>query len=84
MPDVIFKTRVDDFLARRVKDLIRRGSFRDEEAFLKVAIEEMVRICETRDLEERIRTTSQKIGTRYPMSISDAVLSVRVEEDEEL
>ncbi len=84
MSDVIFKTKVDDFLARRVKDLIRRGSFRDEEAFLKVAIEETVRIYEIRDLEERIRKTSQKIGTKYPMSISDAVLSARAEEDEEL
>ncbi len=84
MSDVIFKTKVDDFLARRVKDLIRRGSFKDEEAFLKVAIEEMVRIYEIRDLEERIRKTSQKIGTKYPMSISEAVLSARAEEDEEL
>lgn len=84
MSDVVFKTKVDDFLARRVKDLIWRGSFRDEDAFLKVAIVEMVRICETRDLEERIRQTSQKIGTKYSMSISDAVLSARAEEDEEL
>lgn len=53
MSGVIFKTRVDDFLARRVKDLIRRGSFRDEEAFLKVAIEEMVRIYEIRGLSIR-------------------------------
>ena len=84
MSDVIFKTKVDDFLARRVKDLILRGSFKGEEAFLKVAIEEMVRICEISDLEERIREASQKIATRHPMSISDAVLSARAEEDDEL
>ena len=84
MSDVIFKTKVDDFLARRVKDIIRRGSFKDEEAFLKVAIVEMVRIYELRELEERIRKTSQKIAIQHPMSISDAVLSARAEEDEEL
>jgi len=50
----------------------------------EIAIEEMVRIYELRELEERIRKTSQKIATRHPMSISDAVLSARAEEDEEL
>jgi len=84
MSDVIFKTKVDDFLAQRVKDIIRRGSFRDEEAFLIVAIEEMVRIYELRELEERIWKTSLKIATRHPISISDAVLSARAEEDDEL
>ncbi len=84
MSDVIFKTKVDDFLARRVKNLIQKGSFRDEDAFLKVAIEEMVRIYELRELEEQFRKTSQKIATRHPRSISDALLSARAEEDEEL
>lgn len=84
MSDVILKIKVDDFLARRVKDLILRGSFKDEEAFLKVAIEEMVRIYEINDLEERIVKASQKIANRHPMSISDAVLSARAEEDDEL
>ena len=84
MSDVTFKIKVDDFLARRVKDIIRRGSFRDEEAFLKVAIEELVRICEVRDLEERITKTSQTLAVCHPVSISDAVLLSRAEEDEEL
>ncbi|GEM_PF-1166174 len=84
MSDVIFKTRVDDFLAQRVKEIIRRGSFRDEEAFLRVAIEEMVRIFEIRELEEKIQKTSIDFAARHPMSISDAVLSARAEEDDEL
>lgn len=84
MSDVIFKTRVDDFLAQRVKEIIRRGSFRDEESFLRVAIEEMVRIFEIRELEEKIQKTSIDFAARHPMSISDAVLSARAEEDDEL
>lgn len=82
MSDVIFKTRVDDFLAQRVKEIIRRGSFKDEEAFIRVAIEEMVRIYEIREIEEKIRKTSRDFAARHPMSISDAVLSSRAEEDD--
>jgi hypothetical protein len=84
MSDVIFKTKVDDFLAQRVKAIIKQGSFRDEEAFLRVAIEEMVRIHELRELEERMWKTSLKIAAKHPMSISDALLSARAEEDDEL
>jgi len=84
MSDVIFKTKVDDFLAQRVKAIIKQGSFRDEEAFLRDAIEEMVRIHELRELEERMWKTSLKIAAKHPMSISDALLSARAEEDDEL
>lgn len=84
MSDVIFKTKVNDFLAQRVKDIIKQGSFRDEEAFLRVAIEEMVRIHELRELEERMRKISLKIAAKHPMGISDALLSARAEEDDEL
>lgn len=66
MSDVIFKTRVDDFLAQRVKEIIRRGSFRDEEAFLRVAIEEMVRIYEIRELEERYRRPPEILPPDIP------------------
>jgi hypothetical protein len=84
MSDVIFKTKVDDFLAQRVKAIIKRGSFRDEESFLRVAIEEIVRIHELRELEEMMWKNSLKIAAKHPMSISDALLSARVEEDDEL
>ncbi len=68
MSDVIFKTKVDDFLARRVKDIIK----------------ETVRIHEFRKLEERMWKTSLKIASKHPMSISDALLLARAEEDYEL
>jgi len=35
-------------------------------------------------LEERILETSRELAARHPMSVSDAVLSARAEEDDEL
>ncbi len=84
MSETIFKIKVDDFLARRVKDIVRRGSFRDEDAFFRGAIKEMVRVHELRELDEKMDKFSQKMDARYPMSIHDAVLAARAEEDDEL
>ena len=70
---------MDDFLARRVKTIIRRGQFRDEDAFLRGAIEEMVRMYELRELDEKMGKFSRRMATRHPMSVSDAVLAARVE-----
>lgn len=39
---------------------------------------------ELRELEERILKTSRDFAARHPMSVSDAVLSARAEEDDEL
>ena len=44
----------------------------------------MVRIHELRELEEMMWKNSLKIAAKHPMSISDALLSARVEEDDEL
>jgi hypothetical protein len=84
MSDVIFKTKVDDLLARRVKDILRQGSFRDEEAFLREAIKEMVRIYELRELDERMEKFARNIAAKHSMSLSEAVLAARAEEDDEL
>jgi predicted transcriptional regulator len=84
MSETIFKIKVDDFLARRVKDIIRRGSFRDEDAFFRGAIEKMVRVHELRELDEKMDKFSRKMDVRHPMSIHDAVLAARAEEDDEL
>lgn len=84
MSDVIFKTRVDDFLARRVKDIIRQGSFRDEDAFFREAIKEMVRMHELRELDKRMDAFARKAAADQLMDFSDAVLAARAEEDNEL
>jgi len=43
----------------------------------------MVRIYKLRDLAESMDTFSCKMATKHPMSIRDAVLAARVEEDDE-
>jgi len=84
MSETIFNIKVDEFLARRVKDIIQRGRFRDEDAFFRGAIEEMVRKHELRDLDEKMDNFSRKIVARHPMSVQDAVLAARAEEDDGL
>lgn len=81
MSDVIFKTKVDDFLAKKVKDIIRQGSFRDEDAFLREAIKEMVRMHELRELGKRMDRYARKAARENILSFSDAVLAARAEED---
>jgi hypothetical protein len=81
MSDVIFKTKVDDFLAEKVKDIIRQGSFRDEDAFLREAIKEMVRIHELRELGNKIDRYARNAACDNLLSFSDAVLAARAEED---
>jgi Arc/MetJ-type ribon-helix-helix transcriptional regulator len=39
MSETVFQIKVDEFLARKIRDIIRRGSFRDEDDFFKGAIE---------------------------------------------
>ena len=84
MSDVIFNIRVDGFLARRVKDIIRQGSFRDEDAFFREAIKEMVKMHELRELDKRMDAFARKAADDQLMSFSEAVLAARAEEDNEL
>ncbi len=83
MSETVFRIKVDDFLARRVKDIIRRGRFRDEDAFFRGAIEEMIKKHELRDLNEKMDKFSREMAAKHPMSIQDAVLAARAEEDDE-
>jgi hypothetical protein len=39
---------------------------------------------ELRDLDEKMDNFSRKMATRHPMSVQDAVLAARAEEDDEL
>ena len=43
-----------------------------------------MRIYELRELGEKMDMLSRKMATKHPMSIRDAVLAARVEEDNEL
>ena len=84
MPEIVLKAKVDEFLAHKVKNLIKRGVFENEEKFLKGAIKEMVRKYEIQELNKKMDNFAQKMAKRHPKNLSDAVLEVRMEEDERL
>ena len=84
MPEIVLKAKVNEFLAHRVENLVKRGMFENEEAFLKGAITEMVRKYELQELNKKMDNFAQKMAKRHPKSLSEAVLEVRMEEDEHL
>jgi Arc/MetJ-type ribon-helix-helix transcriptional regulator len=84
MPEIVLKAKVDEFLAHKVENLVKRGMFENEEAFLKGAIKEMVRKYEIQELNKKMDNFAQKMAKRHPKSLSEAVLEVRMEEDERL
>ncbi|MEA2015167.1 MAG: hypothetical protein U9O59_00360 [Actinomycetota bacterium] len=84
MPEMVLKTKVDEFLARRVEKIIERGMFENEEAFLKGAIKEMVRKYEIQELNKKMDNFAGEMAKKHPKILSKAVLAVRIEEDENL
>ena len=84
MTEIVLKTRVDEFLARRVEEIIERGMFENEGEFLKGAIKEMVRKYEIQELNKKMDNFAQEMAKKHPKSLSEAVLAVRIEEDDRL
>jgi Arc/MetJ-type ribon-helix-helix transcriptional regulator len=84
MPEIVLKAKVDEFLAHRVENLVKRGVFKNEEEFLKGAIKEMVRKYEIEEINKKMDNFAQKMAKRHPKSLSEAVLEARMEEDERL
>ncbi|KAF5437606.1 hypothetical protein C5S35_03185 [Candidatus Methanophagaceae archaeon] len=84
MPEIVLKAKVDEFLAHRVENLVKRGVFKNEEAFLKGAVKEMVRKYEIDEINKKMDVFAQEMAKRHPKSLSEAVLEVRMEEDERL
>lgn len=84
MPEIVLKAKVDKFLAHRVENLVKRGVFKNEEEFLKGAVKEMVRKYEIEEINKKMDVFAQKMAKRHPKSLSEAVLEVRMEEDERL
>ncbi|KAF5431204.1 hypothetical protein C5S39_06225 [Candidatus Methanophagaceae archaeon] len=84
MPEIVLKAKVDEFLAHRVENLVKRGVFKNEEAFLKGAVKEMVRKYEIEEVNTKMDVFAQKMAKKHPKSLSEAVLEVRMEEDERL
>ena len=84
MPEIVLKAKVDEFLAHRVENLVKRGVFKNEEAFLKGAVKEMVRKYEIEEINNKMDVFAHEMAKRHPKSLSEAVLEVRMEEDERL
>ena len=84
MPGIVLKAKVDEFLAHKVENLVKRGVFKNEEEFLKGAVKEMVRKYEIEEINKKMDVFAQKMAKRHPKSLSEAVLEVRMEEDERL
>ena len=68
----------------KVENIVKHGVFENEEEFLKGAIKEMVRMYEIQELNKKMDNFAQKKAKKHPKSLSEAVLEVRMEEDERL
>ena len=58
--------------------------FENEEDFLKGAIKEMLRKYEIQELNKKMDNFAREMGKKHPKSLSEAILAVRMEEDESL
>lgn len=82
--ETILKIKVDEFLAHKIEDIVKIGTFTSEEDFLKSAVEDKVRRWEILKLNARIDKFAEQITKKRPESITEAVLKAREEEDETL
>lgn len=80
---MVFKKQCK-FLAHKVENLVKRGVFENEEKFLKGAIKEMVRKYEIQELDNKMDDFAREMAKKHPKSLSEAVLAVRIEEDDRL
>ncbi len=84
MPEMELKTKVNEFLAKRVKEIVKSGMFADEEEFLKDAVKEMVRKYEVHELNIKMDKLAGNMAKKHPKSLSEMVIAVRAEENETL
>ncbi len=84
MQGVELKTKVNELLAYKVKEIIKSGIFKDEQEFLKDAIKEMVRKYEVQELNLKMDKFALEMAKKHPKSLSEMVMAVRAEEDENL
>ncbi len=84
MQGIELKTKVDDFLARRVREIIEGGMFKNEEDFLRNAIKEMVKRYQVQELNVKMDRFAKVMARKHPGSLSETVLAVRTEENETL
>jgi Arc/MetJ-type ribon-helix-helix transcriptional regulator len=84
MMETVLKVKVDEFLAHKIGDIVKKGAFKSEDEFLKSAVEDMVRRWEILELNTKMDKFAERIAKKQPKSVSEAVLKAREEEDETL
>ncbi len=82
MQEMISKAKVDEFLARKVKKIVKSGFFENEEQFLKSAIRDMVKKYEIQELNLKMDDFARGMAKKHPKNLSEMVLEVRTEENE--
>jgi Arc/MetJ-type ribon-helix-helix transcriptional regulator len=80
--ETILKIKVDEFLAHKIEDIVKIGTFESEGDFLKSAVEDKVRMWEILKLNTRMDKFAEQITKKRPESVTEAVLKAREEEDE--
>lgn len=82
MQEMVLKTKVNEFLAQKVKKIVKRGLFENEEQFLKSAIRDMVKKYEIQEMNLKLDEFAREMAKKHPKSLSEMVLAVRTEENE--
>ena len=82
--ETILKIKVDEFLAHKIEDIVKIGTFKSEAEFLRSAVEDKVRRWEILKLNTRMDNFAEQIANKRPESVAEAVLKAREEEDETL
>jgi Arc/MetJ-type ribon-helix-helix transcriptional regulator len=78
--ETVLKIKVDEFLAHKIEDMVKIGTFGSEEDFLKSAVEDKVRRWELLKLNTRMDNFAEQITKKRPESVTEAVLEVRADE----
>lgn len=82
MMETVMEVKVDEFLAHKIEDIVKRGTFKSKGEFVKSAVEDMIRRWETQELTTGMDKFAEDISRKHPDSVSEAVLRAREEEDE--
>ena len=81
MMEIVLKVEVDEFLARKIENIVKKGAFKSEGEFLRSAVEDMVGRWEIRELNTKMDEFTEQVAEKHPESVSEAVLKAREEED---
>jgi len=81
MMEIVLKVEVDEFLARKIENIVEKGAFKSEGEFLRSAVEDMVGRWEIRELNTKMDEFTEQVAEKHHESVSEAVLKTREEED---